>query len=195
VQHAVPDGQSFWRFMDEWSAPALGQPSAPAPVFDRSAIVHPMAAVMAQRILRKVTPELPLVISFLYVRMCIFDENSLSHLIFSVFYKFSSKFVAPHREFVEANMATPRHDHARARAPPHRRYQEPHRGARRGHHIPRAGAASGGGGRSNRSAASPRFPLPSAPIVGQSHQAVPAVARPVTPNTNVREGTENKGLI
>ncbi|XP_066166061.1 uncharacterized protein [Oryza sativa Japonica Group] len=39
--------------MDEWSAPALGQPSAPAPVFDRSAIVHPMAAVMAQRILRK----------------------------------------------------------------------------------------------------------------------------------------------
>jgi hypothetical protein len=63
VQHAVPDGQSFWRFMDEWSAPALGQPSAPAPVFDRSAIVHPMAAVMAQRILRKVTPELPLLLT------------------------------------------------------------------------------------------------------------------------------------
>jgi hypothetical protein len=66
VQHAVPDGQSFWRFMDEWSAPALGQPSAPAPVFDRSAIVHPMAAAMAQRILRKVTPELPLI----FIEIC-----------------------------------------------------------------------------------------------------------------------------
>lgn len=63
VQHAVPDGQSFWRFMDAWSAPALGRPSAPAPVFDRSAIVHPMAAAMAQRILRKVTPELPLLLT------------------------------------------------------------------------------------------------------------------------------------
>uniref|UniRef100_A0A0E0MUX5 Uncharacterized protein n=1 Tax=Oryza rufipogon TaxID=4529 RepID=A0A0E0MUX5_ORYRU len=60
VHHAVADGQSFWRFMDVWSAAARGRPSPPAPVFDRSAIVHPMAADVARRILRKVTPELPL---------------------------------------------------------------------------------------------------------------------------------------
>jgi hypothetical protein len=63
VHHAVADGLSFWRFMDVWSAAARGRPSPPAPVFDRSAIVHPMAADVARRILRKVTPELPLVIS------------------------------------------------------------------------------------------------------------------------------------
>uniref|UniRef100_A0A0E0JHB6 Uncharacterized protein n=1 Tax=Oryza punctata TaxID=4537 RepID=A0A0E0JHB6_ORYPU len=60
VHHAVADGHSFWRFMDAWSAAACGRPSLPAPVFDRSAIVHPMAVDMARRILRKVTPELPL---------------------------------------------------------------------------------------------------------------------------------------
>ncbi|XP_052140464.1 malonyl-coenzyme:anthocyanin 5-O-glucoside-6'''-O-malonyltransferase-like [Oryza glaberrima] len=60
VHHAVADGLSFWRFMDAWSAAARGRPSPPAPVFDRSAIVHPMAADVARRILRKVTPELPL---------------------------------------------------------------------------------------------------------------------------------------
>nr|XP_025878331.1 malonyl-coenzyme:anthocyanin 5-O-glucoside-6'''-O-malonyltransferase [Oryza sativa Japonica Group] len=60
VHHAVADGLSFWRFMDVWSAAARGRPSPPAPVFDRSAIVHPMAADVARRILRKVTPELPL---------------------------------------------------------------------------------------------------------------------------------------
>uniref|UniRef100_I1NMD2 Uncharacterized protein n=2 Tax=Oryza TaxID=4527 RepID=I1NMD2_ORYGL len=85
VHHAVADGLSFWRFMDAWSAAARGRPSPPAPVFDRSAIVHPMAADVARRILRKVTPELPLVISI---------------------------FVSPHRELVEANVATPRHDHS-----------------------------------------------------------------------------------
>uniref|UniRef100_A0A0D9UZV9 Uncharacterized protein n=1 Tax=Leersia perrieri TaxID=77586 RepID=A0A0D9UZV9_9ORYZ len=62
VHHAVVDGHSFWRFMDAWSAAAcrgrrLANP--PSPVFDRSAIVLPMAADVARRILRKVTPELP----------------------------------------------------------------------------------------------------------------------------------------
>ncbi|XP_052140460.1 phenolic glucoside malonyltransferase 1-like [Oryza glaberrima] len=61
VHHAVADGQSFWRFMDAWSAAARGRPSPPAPAFDRSAIVHPMAADMARRILRKKAPELPLI--------------------------------------------------------------------------------------------------------------------------------------
>jgi hypothetical protein len=64
VHHAVADGQSFWRFMDAWSAAARGRPSPPAPAFDRSAIVHPMAADMARRILRKKAPELPLVMQF-----------------------------------------------------------------------------------------------------------------------------------
>ncbi|KAL6626336.1 hypothetical protein ACP70R_030062 [Stipagrostis hirtigluma subsp. patula] len=62
MHHAVADGHSFWRFMAAWSAAARGGalPAALAPTFERSAIVHPVAAEMARGILRKVTPELPL---------------------------------------------------------------------------------------------------------------------------------------
>lgn len=61
LHHAVADGHSFWRFMGAWSAAACGRTTPAAPTFDRLAITHPTAAEMARGILRKVTPELPLV--------------------------------------------------------------------------------------------------------------------------------------
>ncbi|KAF8724075.1 hypothetical protein HU200_021088 [Digitaria exilis] len=65
IHHAVADGHSFWRFMSAWSAAARGAVALPAgalaPTFDRSAIVHPMATEMARGLLRKLTPELPLI--------------------------------------------------------------------------------------------------------------------------------------
>ncbi|KAF8661858.1 hypothetical protein HU200_056817 [Digitaria exilis] len=65
IHHAVADGHSFWRFMSAWSAVARGGafPVALAPTFDRSAIVHPipMATEMARDLLRKLTPELPMI--------------------------------------------------------------------------------------------------------------------------------------
>ncbi|KAF0890831.1 hypothetical protein E2562_004312 [Oryza meyeriana var. granulata] len=61
VHHGVADGRSFWMFVEAWGAACRGETPAATPCFDRSVIKLPGGEALARSVLRKFTPNLPVV--------------------------------------------------------------------------------------------------------------------------------------
>jgi hypothetical protein len=66
MHHAVVDGRSVWRFLQAWAAACRGEgdadlAAAPPPTFDRAAVRIPGGEELARGVLRKYTPNLPVV--------------------------------------------------------------------------------------------------------------------------------------
>uniref|UniRef100_A0A0E0GKN6 Uncharacterized protein n=1 Tax=Oryza nivara TaxID=4536 RepID=A0A0E0GKN6_ORYNI len=61
VHHGVADGKSFWMFVEAWAASCRGETPAATPCFDRSVIKLPDGEALARSVLRKYTPNLPVV--------------------------------------------------------------------------------------------------------------------------------------
>ncbi|CAL5014626.1 unnamed protein product [Urochloa decumbens] len=62
VHHAVADGRSLWRFVEAWAAACRGDAMPdPPPCFDRSRVSLPGGEELARSVLKKYTPNLPVV--------------------------------------------------------------------------------------------------------------------------------------
>jgi hypothetical protein len=62
AHHGVADGRSLWRFVEAWAAACRGSTMPePPPCFDRSRVKMPGGEELARSILRKYTPNLPVV--------------------------------------------------------------------------------------------------------------------------------------
>uniref|UniRef100_A0A0E0KVS7 Uncharacterized protein n=1 Tax=Oryza punctata TaxID=4537 RepID=A0A0E0KVS7_ORYPU len=61
VHQGVADGRSFWMFVEAWAAACRGETPAATPCFDRSVIKLPDGEALTRSVLRKYTPNLPVV--------------------------------------------------------------------------------------------------------------------------------------